>query len=374
MGLTSTRPGVRLTLLLAAVTAIAPACGLSEIPSGVRPASGGTSGSGETPGPGPGTGGGGAPGAGGSSGTGGSSGSGAAAGTGGTRDAAAPRSDARDTRPPPDAAAAADGAPSGGPSGQLVIGGRALPKDKVLVFLHIGHSNMAGRTNTPATMRPFYFETHPRLWSFAGGMWAPAIEPLSGDFLTRGRAGPGMAILRTGMAMADPDAVVVSIGKGQDGSRGGACKNYRRGGLLYDYVMGPAKQLKGKVTFAGIFSMLVLMEIYDKPNLPRSHECMEGVARDMREDLEDPNIPFMMSDWEMGATGRFSPTLPDAMTARAQLKLAQQNIARSAIIPCEMLPMSDDHHYDLTGYKIWAERAFGLMQMNGWVPWAAAAQ
>jgi hypothetical protein len=82
----------------------------------------------------------------------------------------------------------------------------------------------------------------------------------------------------------------------------------------------------------------------------------------------------MMSDWEMGATGRFSPTLPDATMARAQLKLAQQNIARSAIIPCEMLPMSDDHHYDLTGYKMWAERAFALMQMNGWTPWAAGAQ
>jgi hypothetical protein len=181
-----------------------------------------------------------------------------------------------------------------------------------------------------------------------------------------------MSILRTAMAMAPADAVIVSIGKGQDGSRGGACKNYRRGGLLYDYVMGPARQLKGKVTFGGIFSMLVLMEIYDKPNLPRSHECMEGVARDMREDLGDPDIPFMMSDWEMGATGRFNPNLPDATTARAQLKLAQQNITRSAIIPCEMLPMSDDHHYDLTGYKIWAERALGIMQMNGWVPWSAA--
>jgi Carbohydrate esterase, sialic acid-specific acetylesterase len=370
MRLTSTRPSVRLTLLVAAF--LAPACGLSEIPTGVRPGTGGTGGSGETPDPGPGTGSGGSAGTG--SGPGGGSGAGGTSGTGGTRDAGAPRADTRDVRPLPGDAAAIDTAPSGDPLGSVVIGGRALPKEKVLVFLHIGHSNMAGRTNTPAEMRPFYFQTDPRLWTFAGATWAPAIEPLSGDFLTRGRAGPGMAILRTAMAMGPSDAVMVSIGKGQDGSRGGACKNYRRGGLLYDYVMGPAKQLKGKVTFAGIFSMLVLMEIYDKPNLPRSHECMEGVARDMREDLEDPNIPFMMSDWEMGATGRFSPTLPDAVTARAQLKLAQQNIARSAIIPCEMLPMSDDHHYDLNGYKLWAERAFALMQMNGWTTWAASAQ
>jgi hypothetical protein len=259
---------------------------------------------------------------------------------------------------------------SSGP--HVVVGGLPVPKEKVIVFLHIGHSNMAGRTNIPASMRPFYFDTHPQLWSYnQAGVWQPAREPLSGDFLTRGRAGPGMAILRTALAMAPPDALIVSIGRGQDGSRGGACKGFRRGGILYETVMAPARALKGKVTFGGIFSMLVLMEIFDKPNLPRSHECMEGLASDMRTDLGDPNIPFMMSDWEMGATGRFNPVLPDAVIAREQLRVAQQNIPRSAIIPTDMLPMSDDHHFDLNGYKLWAERAFGLIQQGGWAPWAA---
>jgi hypothetical protein len=253
--------------------------------------------------------------------------------------------------------------------GQVVIDGVPRPKEKVVVFLHIGHSNMAGRTNTPASLRPFNFETHPRLWAFGpAGAFVPAREPLSGDFLTRGRAGPGMSILRTAMTFS-PDALMVSIGRGQDGSRGGACRGFRRGGLLYEVVMGPARQLKGKVVFGGIFSMLVLMEVFDKPNLPRSHECMEGLARDMREDLGDPDIPFVMSDWEMGATGRHDPTLPDAALAREQLRIAQQNIARSVIIPTDGLPMSDDHHFDLTGYKIWAERAFALMDDAGWLTW-----
>jgi hypothetical protein len=290
-----------------------------------------------------------------------------ARGTGpGAADAAAPggqRDAARDQAPAEPPPVTGDG---------LVIGGVARPKEKVVVFIHIGHSNMAGRTNTPAELRAFNFETDPRLWVYAMGAFAPAREPLSGDFLTRGRAGPGMSILRTGMTFS-PDAVMVSIGKGQDGSRGGACKAFRRGGLLYDAVMGPAKALRGKVTFGGIFSMLVLMEIYDKPNLMRSHECMEGVARDMREDLGDPAIPFVMSDWEAGATGRFDPDLPDATLARAQLRIAQQNIARSVIVPTDGLPMSDDHHFDLTGYKMWAERAFAAMNEAGWLTWAADA-
>jgi hypothetical protein len=138
-------------------------------------------------------------------------------------------------------------------------------------------------------------------------------------------------------------------------------------------VMGPAKQLKGRVTFGGIFTMLALTEVFpDKPNLPRFNECIAGVAAEMREDLGDPDIPFLMSDWEMGATEKFAPTFPDNMAAREQLRIAQRKIARSAIIPTDMLPMSDNHHFDLVGYKIWGERAIGLIEQNGWAPiWGA---
>lgn len=263
--------------------------------------------------------------------------------------------------------------PEVSPDGQLIINGQPMAREKVIVFLHIGHSNMAGRADTPAALLPFNFETHPRLLSYAvTGKWTPAKEPLSGDSFTQGRAGPGMSILRTALAMTPPesDSLMVSVGHGHDGSQGGACKSYRKGGLLYDIVMAPARQLKGKVTFGGIFSMLVLMEIFDKPNLPRSHECMEAVANDMRTDLDDPTIPFIMGDWELGATGRFDPDLPAAVTARAQLRIAQTNIARSGIVPTDGLPMSDDHHFDLTGYKMWAERAFGLIAAGGWAAWA----
>ena len=289
------------------------------------------------------------------------------------RDAAADRRGGPSTSPPaasappaPDAAAA--------PAG-LIIGGVSRPKDKVIVFLHIGHSNMAGRADAPAAQRPFHFETHPRLWAYTmAGAFQPAKEPLSGDHITRGRAGPGMSILRAALALAAaPDSVLVSIGHGHDGSRAGYCRSYRRGGVLYDLVMGPARQLKDRVTFGGIFTMLALTEVFpDRANLPRFNECLAGVAAEMRADLGDPEIPFMMSDWEMGATEKFAPTFPENMAAREQLRIAQRNIPRSAIIPTDMLPMSDNHHFDLVGYKIWGERAVGLIEQNGWAtPWSA---
>jgi hypothetical protein len=165
---------------------------------------------------------------------------------------------------------------------------------------------------------------------------------------------------------------MVSIGRGHDGSIGGHCRNFRKGALLYDFVMAPALELKGKVTFGAIFTMLGVNEFRrDAVNLPHFHECLEGIASDMRADLGDPNIPFVMGDWEAGATGAFDPTRDYAITTRAQIKMAAANIPRSVLIPTEMLPMFDDHHYNLVGYKLWAERGFQLLQAAGLTPWAA---
>ncbi len=281
--------------------------------------------------------------------------------------------------PPPAPATGTDGGPGDAlvarpvPGDQVVIDGQPRSREQVIVFLHIGHSNMAGRADTPEELRPFNYETHPQLWAYLdGGIFLPAVEPLSGDFLTRGRAGPGMSILRTALSMA-PGAFIVSIGRGQDGSQGGRCQGFRRGGLLWNTVMAPARELKGKVVFGGIFSMLVLMDVFgDRSLLPVAHECHEALAAEMRAELGDPDIPFLMSDWEMGATGLFSPTTPEAMLAREQLRIAQRNIHRSLIIPTDGLPMSDNHHFDLAGYKQWAERAFALMHQAGWTPWATS--
>jgi hypothetical protein len=258
----------------------------------------------------------------------------------------------------------------------LMVNGTFYPKEKVIVTLHLGHSNAAGRTDTPANMRQMYFETNPKLWAYAkGGKLTPAKEPLSGDRLTQGKAGPGMAILHTALEHA-PDAgmVFVHIGRGHDGSVGGFCRSFRKGALLYDFVMAPAIELKGKVTFAGIFTMLGVNEFRrDNDNIPRFNECMAGIASDMRGDLGDPNIPFIMGDLEDGARGPFDPSHDYSKACREQLRIASEKIPRSGLIQTMGIPMSDDHHYNLVGYKMWAERGFAIMRMKELVPWATAA-
>jgi hypothetical protein len=268
-------------------------------------------------------------------------------------------------------------------AGGVTINGMAVAQANVVVFLHIGHSNMAGRVTTPESLRPFNFETNPRLWSYAkGGVWKPAKEPLSADSMTSScggvgcaglpaGAGPGMSILNAALAQA-PDKYMVSIGRGQSGLTAGYCRSFRKGGLLYDYVMAPAMELKGKVTFGGIFTMFGQSEINDASNYSRFGDCMVGVANDMRTDLGEPELPFVIGDWEEEASGSLTTSSRTAQAILPQMRALPTRIMRAVVIPTDGLPMNplDGQHYDLTGYKLWAERGVALLKMNGWTPWA----
>ena len=402
---------VRIVLQGATAAAVLTACGLSEFPrpdAGIQPGpiagaggtgdppttppQGGSTGGG-TGGAGGGTGGqaGGGPPAGGrggsgltggTGGAGGAGGRGGASGNGGTGGSGG-RGNVPDAAPPPGAVDASTPPPQPPSGGQVSINGMLVPKEKVLVFLHIGHSNMAGRVTTPESLRPFNFETHAQLWSYArGGMFRPAKEPLSADSMTGScggvgcaglpqGAGPGMSILRAALA-ASPGSHVVSIGRGQSGLTAGFCRSFRKGGLLYDYVMVPAMELRGKVTFAGIWTMFGQSEVNDAANNSRFGDCMVGVANDMRTDLGEPEIPFLVGDWEANARGSLSTSSATARAIIPQMRALPMRLPRSLVIPTDGLPMNplDGQHYDLTGYKLWGERGVALLKMQSWAPWA----
>ena len=315
------------------------------------------------------------------------SGGAAAGGQGGTTSGsggAGPGNPEPGPGPRPDAAAS-DAPGNAGPppvntppaSGITVsINGTLVPKEKVIVFLHIGHSNMAGRAMAPATLKPYFYDTDPHLWRYQkGGSFTPAAEPLSGDGGTPGYpqgAGPGMALLRTALAAA-PDAYIVSIGKGASLDFSASCFSFRKGGIFYDTVMGPALELKGKVTFAGLFAMFG----YDGRSNPKAQSpgyinCLKGLAEDYRTDLGEPNLPYVQSDYERGATGVWSPACCGAPQVIAQMAQIPDMIPHSLLIPTDGIPMQDNHHFNMTGHQMWAARAFMAMQMNQLAPWATA--
>jgi hypothetical protein len=57
------------------------------------------------------------------------------------------------------------------------------------------------------------------------------------------------------------------------------------------------------------------------------------------------------------------------MEFRPQILALPMRIQNLAIIPTDGLPMIDDHHFDMTGHKIWAERGIQIMLDRGWFPW-----
>jgi sulfur carrier protein ThiS len=264
------------------------------------------------------------------------------------------------------------------PSGVTVsINGMPVPREKAIVILHLGHSNMAGRAMDPASLMPLFYNPDPHLWQYKkGGVWTAAREPLAGDGGTPGivpsnqGAGPGMALLHNALALA-PDAYIISIGQGESLDYDASCFTFRKGGLFYNKVAGPALELKGKVTFAGLFVMLG----YDARTAARAQNggfltCLEGLAADFRSDLGEPNLPFIQNDYERGATGSFSPSCCGAPGVIAQLAQVTMSIPGSILVPTDGIAMQDNHHFNMAGHKEWADRAFKAMAAARMLPWA----
>jgi carbohydrate esterase-like sialic acid-specific acetylesterase len=258
--------------------------------------------------------------------------------------------------------------PSGG---GVTIAGTMVPKDKVVVFIHVGHSDMCGRATGPSSLMPFFYDTDPHLWMYAkGNAWKPAKEPTACMEPGATRAGPGMAILRTALAHA-PDSYFVSIGHGHSGASNGYCPNFRRSGLFYGLFMDAAKELKGKVTFGGIYTMFGITEYHlGNAGLMMLGDCLAGIAKDIREDLGDPEIPLLVGDWNMGGTGIYSPTSEYGLIARPQIQMVPGKTTRAGVISTNGLPMEDDRHLNMAGHKMWAERGFQILSDKGWAPWA----
>ncbi len=264
------------------------------------------------------------------------------------------------------------------PSGMTVtIGGKVVPKEKVVVFIHLGHSDMMGRATKPDALAPYVYDTHPQLWMYKkGGVWSPAKESTAGIYgsasplVQPNQTGPGMAILRTALALA-PDAYMVSIGKGVSGQTAGWCESFRKGALYYNLFMDAAIELKGKVTFGGIFMMFGMTQSnVGVAQMQHFGECLVGLSDEIRGDLGEPNIPLMVGAWNVLAYGSWGPNTEQGRICIPQMLAVPSRTKFAALIPTEGLTMQDDHHLDRTGHKGWAERGFSIMKMNGWVPWA----
>jgi hypothetical protein len=275
---------------------------------------------------------------------------------------------------PVDAARATSDVAEPAPPTSLTINGTAVPREKAIVILHLGEANMAGRATVPAELAPYFDDTDPHLWRYLkGGVWAPAHEPLSGDGglpSSPQGAGPGMALLRSALALA-PDAYVVSIGRGQSSDFGGSCFSFRKGTPSYEAILEPARELKGRATFAGLFVMLSYSARTDMKALNGGFAgCLTGLVQEVRADLGEPGLPLVLGDYERTATATWDPTCCGAPQVIMQIAQVPTLVPRVTIVPTNGLTMQDTHHLNLAGQKEWASRALKGLVDAGLAPWA----
>jgi hypothetical protein len=261
---------------------------------------------------------------------------------------------------------------SGASGVTIQLGNDVVAKEDVIAFIHIGHSNMAGRGGRPDELRPYFFdETNPHAW-----MYHPGSPPeLAKEPFTAGDAaaalyslgGPGAALLKQAVEMA-PDKHFLSLGFGRANAW---CSQYLPGGLYYDAMMAAPKAVMDRVTFAGIVIMLGITE-HDEGETAASMfpQCIKTVVTAIRTDLGQPDLPLLINGYEQESTGIWAVGGDVANRIIPEINKVPGVVYNSAIVPSDGVTMQDDHHFDLNGHKIWSRRVLDVMREKGWFPWA----
>lgn len=264
-------------------------------------------------------------------------------------------------------------AQTSGASGITIqLGNEVVAKEDVIAFIHIGHSNMAGRGGRPNELRPYFFdETDPHAWMYHPGSPPElAKEPFTaGDDAAAlyGLGGPGAALLKQAVAMA-PDKHFMSLGFGRANAW---CSQYLPGGLYYDAMIAAPKAIMDRVTFGAIVIMLGITE-HDEGEVSASQyaQCIETVVTAIRTDLGQPDLPLLLSGYEQESTGIFALGGAIANRIIPEINKVPGLVPNSVIVPADGVTLQDDHHFDLNGHKVWSQRVLDLMKEKGWFPWA----
>lgn len=262
----------------------------------------------------------------------------------------------------------ADPAPARPLSGVSInLGGVDVPKEHAIAFIHIGHSNMAGRASRPNASRPFHFqETHPRAWLYhPGNPPELALEPkTAGDTQN---AGPGTALVKEAAMLASPDYYFISLGFGVPSAY---CTQFLPSGLYYDQLIAGPLSIKDRVTFGAIFIYLGITERHGtEADRTGFANCINELVTTIRNDVGAPDIPLLINDYEVEATGELRVGGAVANAIMPQIAKIPSTVTNSALISAEGLGMQDDHHFNLDGHRVWVQRALATMQEKGWFPW-----
>jgi len=251
----------------------------------------------------------------------------------------------------------------------ITLGGSHVPRERFVVYLLIGHSNMAGRDGRRADTA-----THPRCWNFrwyADEQWVPAVETHSNrrGLTPRGSGGPGMAFLKLMAAKYRSYHFGVILNASSAASASGGSNCYRKGkGRLYDEIVGAAQKVREEVTFGGVLCMLGVNEHRDAERAARFASDIKQIVGDLRGDLGQPELPFLIGQYEAGSRGSYDPRGANARAVIKQIFQIPKLLTHAAIVDSRGIEMADDHHYTFPGHIEWSRRAVAVIAKKRWLP------
>jgi hypothetical protein len=254
--------------------------------------------------------------------------------------------------------------------GQVNLGGTMVPKDKFIVFIFIGHSNMDGRAEILDTV------TNQRLWMWDVSRITPAPDypanglagaprdakwRLSKDVAVGHSAGrPATPFLKR-MLAAWPDYYFGIIQLSEWESI--IPQAYLPGLCWYTRIMSYVNQIAPVATIQGVVTMLGWDDGCTDNNTNFFDVNYVNMAKQMRIDLSLPKLPFAVSQQEIGygCNNGIQPILIEKTNTIPKL-LAYAEVVQSSG------PYVDDHHYNTAGQNRWADSAVALIKRKGWGP------
>ncbi len=247
---------------------------------------------------------------------------------------------------------AAGGAPG------VQLGNVMVPREKFIVFLMIGHCNMMGQARYPED------SSHPRAWQLDLNQrpprWVPATSRNNSDRL----GAPTLPFLQA-LAISYPDYHFGVINNAS--SAASVQANYRRGRSNYMQIVGAARNLKPYVTLGGVVTMLGYMEAQNADQTQGFGDQFVSMTREMRADLGEPNLPFFITQLELGASKKGRGWMAVANT----IEQLPQHLQNAAVISTTNFIYDSDHHPSYQSFKLWAVRAAGAISALSATLWPA---
>ncbi|MBD3421610.1 MAG: hypothetical protein GF398_15955 [Chitinivibrionales bacterium] len=273
-----------------------------------------------------------------------------------------------------------------------------VPKERMIVYLFMGHSNMVGRGQGPSSYADTFKTTHPRCWNFhlldpytqsafpgdPHHEFIPAVEPVHQDERNKTTplqkpvgGGPAMAFMKR-MAAQYPGFYFGAIQNADGGLTLRKYKNNQTDGQnpkLRDQILNAAKAIKDKVTIGGVVTMLGGIERANQSAVNSYSSDMKQLADFMRNDLNLPNLPFLITQYNEGGTGSWAINANYVSELMNQINSLEQS---GGLSNCKVIPtnwarnqsqyMHDNHHFNFRGQVEWSKYAVQVLQGAGWEP------